>query len=163
MQSNYIINRTPYLDYQLIKAVLRTSYSGAYNDYQTHDPIKRYAGQLTYAHIIRQAWPSLDRMKTNKGYAPSDLLTKRGKLVLLKNYIKKRLYDKQGTPTDPNAVREAFIYNHEQYAQWPVDKSFYNAKLIKDELVNLKRASDRATLMNVLSASKYLAMESRSV
>lgn len=159
MQSNFINSRTPYLDFGLLRAVLKTSYSGAYCDYQSRNPVKRYSGQITYAHIIRKAWSPLYNMKTNKGYRPSDLLTVKGKLVLLKNLLIKKLQNQQANFADPNAVKAAFEFNHARYAQWSVEPALYNEKLITDELMIINQNQDRGSLLNILSANRYLEME----
>ncbi|MFC2116958.1 hypothetical protein ACFLTU_10815 [Bacteroidota bacterium] len=69
-QMKYINVRTPYIDFDFFKEVIKTELSGAYSDFLTGNPIKRFKGQLLYAEIIRKTNKKLYALKTGKGYAP---------------------------------------------------------------------------------------------
>lgn len=63
--------RTPYLDFQFFKNVIKTELSGVYSEFLTDNPLKRFKGQVFYAEIIRMTNKTLFWTKTGKGYAPA--------------------------------------------------------------------------------------------
>jgi len=56
-QFKYIKNRTPFLDMAFLKAILRTELAGIHSEFFEHNPVKRYKGQILYAHIINKTYP----------------------------------------------------------------------------------------------------------
>lgn len=86
--------RVPFLDYELIRAIIKTDLAGCNNDFFTHNPFKRIKGQLLYAEIIRQGSPQLFELFTGKGYRPSDLMTFAGNMRISLPYFKKK-FDKR--------------------------------------------------------------------
>lgn len=111
MQSHFLKNRSPYLDPSFVKYLLTTKYSGVYSKFFTHNPFQRFKGQLPYAYIIKRTSPQLMNMITGKGYKPADLLSFYGKSKIA--YAK--LYEKRSDSEDPFAVRNAFLYNSDNY------------------------------------------------
>ena len=88
-QFGYINNRTPFLDIDFMKAVFKTGLAGIHSGFFEHNPIKRYKGQVLYAHIMRQTYPPFGRMMTDKGYRPDDLLSFAGNFKIFNGYVKK--------------------------------------------------------------------------
>ena len=87
-QFKYLKNRTPFLDIDFLKAIFKTGLAGIHSDFFEHNPLKRYKGQVLYAHIIRKAYPQFGKMMTDKGYKPDDLLNFLGKFNIAKGYLK---------------------------------------------------------------------------
>lgn len=115
-QFNYLHNRTPFLDIDFLSEIFKTNLAGAYSDFFTHNPVKRFKGQVTYAKIINKTCPELGRIQTDKGYAPSDLLSISGKFKIVKNFLHKRFRKKMGQNTpDPYGVNAAFKHNKTYY------------------------------------------------
>ena len=56
-QFKYLKNRTPFLDMEFFKAILQTGLAGIHSEFFENNPLKRYKGQVLYAHIIRKAYP----------------------------------------------------------------------------------------------------------
>ncbi len=129
VQSEIISNRTPFLDLRFLKALMSTKFAGIHSEFFEENPFRRYKGQVMYAHIIRRAFPPLGRFTTDKGYAPDDLLSFRGKLHITRGYVGKRL-KKQNPMYDPNGVREAWEQNRAFYENLPYDDSLFNRERV---------------------------------
>jgi asparagine synthase (glutamine-hydrolysing) len=132
-QFKYLNNRTPFLDSIFLEALFKTGLPGVYSDFLENNPVKRYKGQVLYAHIIRKAFPAFLNIPTGKGYRPKDLLTFTGKLNILVNYFTKKL-NRQGESTDPNAVEDAFAINKSWFRLMDINKEIFNEKEIKEAL-----------------------------
>ncbi len=89
MQLPYVKVRSPYLDFIFIKNLLKTGLSGVNNDFFTHNPIKRFKGQVLYASIIEKSYKQLYNQITGKGYRPKDLISSFGWLNLTYAYFYK--------------------------------------------------------------------------
>lgn len=74
MQSNYLNNRTPYLNLHFFRELNRTIWSGVHARLFEKVKSKRMKGQMFYATFIRQTGSKLYDLKTNKGYSPADVL-----------------------------------------------------------------------------------------
>lgn len=74
MQSEYLNNRTPYLNLHFFSELNKTIWSGVHARLFEKVKSKRMKGQMFYATFIRQADPQLYHLKTNKGYSPADVL-----------------------------------------------------------------------------------------
>jgi hypothetical protein len=94
MQLPYVKIRSPYLDFIFIKNLLKTGLAGVNNDFFTHNPIKRFKGQVLYAHIIKKSYTQLYYQFTGKGYRPKDLISPFGSLHLAYAYFYKRIQRK---------------------------------------------------------------------
>lgn len=110
-QFNYLKNRTPFLDIVFLKELLKTELSGVYSDFFTHNPVKRFKGQVVYAHIIRKTYSAFGRELTDKGYCPEDLLTPAGKSKILFSWLRKKIVKEPETEADAYAVSASFKKN----------------------------------------------------
>lgn len=150
----YLKNRTPFLDIDFIRELLKTRFAGIHSEFFEQNPIKRYKGQLLYAHIIRKAFPELGYLKTDKGYSPSDLLTNRGKLNILKGYLEKR-WRSTDSQYDPNGVKQSWHHNHLFYESLPLDASLFHEEHLKassgDRFTDLK-----ARIYSLIFLNNYL-------
>lgn len=124
-QFRYIKNRTPFLDIEFLKAIFKTELAGIHSDFFEHNPVKRYKGQVLYAHIIRKAYPAFGRMMTDKGYKPDDLINYLGKLNIAKGYLKK-MTRKPTLDFDPYAVNKAWETNRAYWNSIPVSSWYFN-------------------------------------
>lgn len=130
-QFKYLKNRTPFLDIDFLKELFRTELAGIHSDFYTHNPFKRFKGQVLYAHIIRRTYPELGRMITDKGYAPDDLLSLYGKMKIASSYLRRKL---RKTPLDfdPYAVRRAWENNKELWHNLPVPGELFNLQGVNE-------------------------------
>jgi hypothetical protein len=126
-QFHYMNNRTPFLDTVFLKGLLGTGLAGVYSDFLEKNPISRFKGQVLYAHLIRSTYPHYNKILTDKGYRPQDLLTLTGKLRITRSYLSKKLgISKSGG--DPNSVGGAFTYNKAFFQRQPIDPGIFNIK-----------------------------------
>jgi asparagine synthase (glutamine-hydrolysing) len=91
--------RTPFLDFEFVQLLLRSSIAGCNNDFFTHNPLKRYKGQLLYAQIMKELNSPLLLLMTGKKYRPIQLLSPIGQLSIVLPFIMKKL-NKQRNPVD---------------------------------------------------------------
>ncbi len=129
-QFQYIKNRTPFLDFNFVKSLLSSKIAGVYSEFFEENPFKRFKGQVLYAHIIAEAFPLFNKIKTDKGYAPGDLLSKSGNLKILFNYIKKRLEKKTNQAQDQHAVEKSFIQNLPFLKEIRINEKYFNPQFI---------------------------------
>jgi hypothetical protein len=93
-QFHHIKVRTPFLDFEFIQLLLRSEYAGCNNEFFTHNPLKRYKGQLLYAQILKNLKSPLFGMMTGKQYRPRQLLTFWGQMSIVLPYLRKRIKKK---------------------------------------------------------------------
>ena len=156
VQSKYLQNRTPFLDYQFVREVFKTNLASVYSKFYENNPIKRFKGQLLYAYIIKENSEKIYFLRTGKGYRPSDLINPLGKSFLVLNYMKKKIYRKIGDP-DPFSVRKAFKINTNQLMNIRLDRSLFKQKKIFNSIKNLD--AELNNLINVLSLNWYIHNE----
>ena len=150
---NLIFNRSPYLDFDFIKVLLNSYYSGVYSDFYSNNLLKRYKGQLPYCYIINNCYPPLMDLITGKNYKPKDLLTFTGKIKLLKNlmYKKWKKYE-----YDPYLVEKSFDNNVPLYLNTQLNDLIFNAKEIKSKLNNNPTVTEKSLLSHILSINMFL-------
>ena len=147
-QFRYIRNRTPFLDLGFLKTIFASRLAGVHSDFFEHNPVKRFKGQVLYAHIIRKAFPPLGKIMTDKGYRPDDLLTLSGKAAITANYIRKRSV-RQFTNGDPYAVKASWEHNRNRWRGIPVPEGFF---VISSDM-NAGDTMKRDLLFRILSLS----------
>ena len=130
-QFQYLNNRTPYLDTKFLKEILKTGLAGVYSNFFENNPLKRFKGQVLYAHFIRKTYPAFNDILTDKGYRPIDLLSLMGKLYITNNFLKKKLRA-PSLELDPNNVSGAFAYNRISYKEQPIDPAIFNVNRFKN-------------------------------
>ncbi len=152
-QYQYLINRTPFLDFDFIKAILKTQLSGVYSDFFENNPLKRFKGQVVYAHIIHKTYPTYGKEMTDKGYRPDDLLSLMGKLRIGKSYIRKKVLKKAPAGFDPYSVNGAFASNKAFWQKEKIDNTLFNRELILNAIDTL---NNRDSLFVVLSQNYFI-------
>jgi asparagine synthase (glutamine-hydrolysing) len=130
-QSKYIINRTPYLDGDFVRSLLKTSLAGVYSDFYTQNPFKRFKGQVLYASIINRTFPEFSGIITDKGYRPGDLLNPSGTLRIAYSFVRKRLKRKFIQDKDPYSVNAAYISNKMFWEKLKIDHHLFNTRRIE--------------------------------
>lgn len=134
-QFKYLKNRTPFLDFNFVKAIFKTGLAGIHSNFFEHNPLKRFKGQVLYAHIINKAYPAFGEIITDKGYKPNDLLSVSGKLKIIRGYAKK-VFNNNISAFDPYGVMNAYTVNHEYYCHLRINPDIFNAERINNELLN---------------------------
>jgi asparagine synthase (glutamine-hydrolysing) len=152
-QYKYFANRTPFLDLDFLKGILGTSLSGVNTEFFTNNPLKRFKGQVLYAHIIKKTYPDFGKEMTDKGYRPDDLLSIRGKFRIVKSFLGKRMNRKLKLNGDPFAVQSAFEANKAYWKKLDIDSTLFNSKRIKDTIRGTYNKRD--SLFIALSQAYY--------
>jgi len=124
-QFHYLKNRTPFLDIDFLKSIFNTGFAGIHSGFFEHNPVKRFKGQVLYAHIIRKAYPVLGKILTDKGYKPDDLFTALGVWRITWGYFKKIIGI---TPVvwDPYGVERAWLANRKYWQSIPINDEYFN-------------------------------------
>jgi asparagine synthase (glutamine-hydrolysing) len=141
----YLKNRTPYLDIDFLVTVLGTELAGINSDFFEDNPLKRYRGQVFYAHVIKKAYPALGKAMTDKGYRPDDLMNFFGKANIVKSLLKKNVC-KVPSDEDPNGVTKA----------WEANREYWRNMLLYGEYFSqdkINRGIDKEILYKILSLS----------
>lgn len=94
--------RTPFLDFEFVQLLLQSEYAGCNNSFFTHNPLKRYKGQLLYARILKDLKSPLYNLMTGKLYTPKQLLSLSGQLSIILPYVKKKWKKKRSIPNIDN-------------------------------------------------------------
>lgn len=134
-QFKYLINRTPFLDFQFFSRVLQSRLAGVHSSFFEHNPLKRYKGQILYSHIIQKAYPEFSNIPMNKGYKPMDLLSYRGKFRISQAYIMKKINKQTAILIDPFAVKASFLYNKEVLEKKVLCSQLFNTEVLKKSLM----------------------------
>jgi len=132
-QTNYIINRTPYLDFEFLKELLKTNLAGVNVDFMEKNPLKRYQGQILYPHIIKRTNPLFNEFITANNYRPKDLLKIKGFINIIKGYAERKIF-KTYFPTDPFSVYRSFEYNKNKIKSLISNSDLFNQKVIHREV-----------------------------
>lgn len=134
-QFNDIVIRSPFLDFDFLQSLLRTDLAGIYNDFFTHNPLKRYKGQVFYAEVIKKTNRTIFNQKTGKGYKPSDLISWYGKLNISKSYFQKKISRKTAKPILNNLGIVSAVSNNKKYFEsLNPNSDIFNTKYIKKNL-----------------------------
>lgn len=144
-QFAYLKNRTPYLDIDFLTTVLVTELAGIHSSFFEDNPLKRYRGQVFYAHAIRKAFPAYGKLMTDKGYKPDDLISCPGNAGVAITFLKK-VIRKKSVSEDPNNVAGAWEANRKYWTSLPVSEEYFNKEVVKSGL-------DREILYKILSLS----------
>jgi len=151
---------SPYLNWDFIKALFKTELAGVNNDFFTHNPLKRYKGQLFYANLIKVASPELFKMTTGKGYAPKDLLTTIGKVKITSSFVKKRFATKTSkNELDNLAIISAIQYHKKLFLKGGVNSEYFSKKELynafKDEKM-ITSATFRDKIVETISLNHWI-------
>lgn len=131
-QFQLLKNRTPFLDIDFLKVLMTSEYAGVYSDFFTHNPVKRFKGQVVYANVIKQTYPLFLSLMTDKGYKPADILSFKGKIKIIFAFIKKKIVNVKQRITDPFAVKKSFNYNVSYWKKISIDTDVFNEKAFED-------------------------------
>ena len=150
MQLNYVTNRSPFIDFEFIKEVLKTRNAGAYSNLNETNPFLRYHGQTLYSHIIKKSYDKLLFNKLDKGYKPKDFLTNYGRIMILRGYLEKKIKYRNAR-RNPGYSDIYYLENLKKIydsfkSSTIIDIDFYKEKLDNGGLID-----DQINLINLLS------------
>ena len=131
-QFQVIKNRTPFLDRDFLSTILNSEFAGLYSDFFTHNPLKRFKGQVVYANVLKRTNPTLFKMMTDKSYRPSDILGFKGKFRLAHSFANKKLKGNKVSLHDPYSVHGSFNHNRDFWKSQNPDQHLFNTNAFKD-------------------------------
>ncbi|MBN1187864.1 MAG: hypothetical protein JXB49_36660 [Bacteroidales bacterium] len=150
----------PYIDSTFVIELLKTELAGVNNDFFTHNPLKRFKGQLFYAELLKRISPEMLPLITGKGYSPGDLLTSLGRLKIAIAYANKKVNPKLTTPNLDNlAIISGFERHKSKFLSIGINEDYFNKKYILDILNNNRWKTDailRDKLFETLSINYYI-------
>lgn len=155
-QMNYVSLRTPYLDFDFFKALMQTELSGAYGDFLTKNPLKRFKGQLLYAEIIKKTNDKIYRQVTGKGYAPKHVREALQRTKLILPFIAKRLRRRL---TDTNLDNLGILSGVASSATSILDgfdSEFLVLDLLKRDIENIKETTNERRRDTILQTLSYI-------
>lgn len=156
-QSYYTNVRTPFLDFEFMKELLRTELAGVNNEFFVHSPLKRWRGQLLYAKIINKIYPALGELVTQKGYAPKDLLRPFGKLSILFPFLDKKVKRKIMKPyLDNLSIISGIKYHWPWFRSQITNTGIYNYSLLEEIVENIDYVPEEKRDLVALSASSSI-------
>lgn len=128
---------SPFLDIDFLKSIFKTELAGINNDFFTHNPFKRFKGQLFYAELMRKTNPTLYSLQTSKGYSPMDLQSVQGKMNIFYNYYANHLRKKViKTDLDNLGIISAFSKLLIIKQPIKINEEFYNKHFINQLLLS---------------------------
>ena len=150
VQQNYDLNnRSPYLDFSFIKTLLQTGLAGANGKYQERNPFIRFRGHILYSYILNKMQSPFALYPTDRGYAPKDFFSFRGKLNIINNYLNNNLLNKRDKSF--TSYNQLCFENHiEHYKSIKFDEKLFNKPYILDNL-----NSQDVSLNHILSLNIY--------
>lgn len=156
-QLPYVNVRSPFLDFKFMENLLRTGLAGANNDFFTHNPLKRFKGQLFYAKIIDKSYKPLLYLRTDKGYRPIDLLTPLGKLEIARVYFIKRIKRRFSPPELDNlGIVSGINHNLEFFKSIKIYEELFNKKLVNNLFKSQQWLKDRDKFIETISTNYFI-------
>jgi len=154
-QQAHVHVRTPFLDFNFVKALLQTKYAGANNDFFTGNPIKRVKGQYLYADIIKKTNKTIYHQITGKGYAPKSVRNVFSRVAILLPFIKKKINKKTVKPyLDNLGIISGVKKSNILLKKLIKDSLFFNKEQLYERLECLSEHTpekERDTLLMALS------------
>ncbi len=137
-QQQYLKVRTPFLDFNFVKALLQTAYAGANNDFFTNHPLKRRKGQMIYADIIKKTNRIIYKQRTGKGYAPRAVRNPFFSYQIFLPFFKKRFKRKLNkTYLDNLGIVSGILHNSKELETLISETSLFDQKTLKKLLKDL--------------------------
>lgn len=148
-QSDYIINRSPFLNYQFIKELLKTRNAGVYYNFNDYNPFSRFHGQILYSYIIEKSCTKLLSPMLDKGYSPGDFLSVSGKIRIIAGYLLRKA---KSINRSDNPIYSDYYYQNNlgKAIESIFDSPLLNTELLKSEL-ETNIIPDQTDFANLLS------------
>jgi asparagine synthase (glutamine-hydrolysing) len=154
VQSEYMINRSPFIDYNIFKATLETSLAGVYQNFREKSPFKRFHGQILYAHILRNLYPPLLNLMLDKGYKPKDFLSISGRLCILYGYLKRKISNRKKN-LNPSYSEKFYVLNYNKIVSLNEKSNYLNKELIRKIIQSEDWKLNQTEFINALSMELF--------
>lgn len=157
-QSNNIIVRTPFLDFEFFRELLKTNLAGVYSEFMTENPLKRFKGQVFYSEVIRCTSKKIFWQKTGKGYPPAFVRYAFLRPLLLIPFLLKRFRRNVKKPNLDNLAIISGVKSN-QYELKRIDKENIDSSNLLQDTEMLKSNTNeikRDSILMMHSTLKYL-------
>jgi hypothetical protein len=126
-----LYNRSPFLDFGFIRALFKTELAGVNNTFWESNPLVRFRGQVLYAHIIREAFPLLAQLPTDRLYKPADFFSMKGKINIAASYFSRKFFKKQGHDS-PGYNRLCYQTHMDYFKQLEINSGIFAKKPLQN-------------------------------
>lgn len=133
MESPYLYNRSPYLDYEFVDFIFKTPLCGANYDFFVQNPFTRMHGQTFYSYIMTKNNKDLAKINTNRRYSPYNLLTTTGKIKAGLSYFYRMFFEEKHDEYNLTLGLRHFMKNNRNVLN---KNEFINTKNIIDDYDN---------------------------
>jgi hypothetical protein len=156
-QLKYINIRSPFLNFNFIKELFKSKLAGVNNDFFTHNPLKRFKGQLLYAQIIEKTDKELYTEKMANGYSPRDLLRLSGRMKIGYKYLRKKLIHKLEKVNLNNLMIVSGIDKNKALLTVNSSYPLFNPNSLKNKITTNLDVSNRDIYVRFLSMINFLS------
>jgi len=153
-QSEFLINRSPFIDFTIFESTLKTSIAGVYQDFKEKRPLKRFHGQILYAFILKKLYPPLLDLMLDKGYKPKNFLSIAGRLSILLGYLKRNYLNKNKN-YNPSYSEKFYDFNYDKLESIVEESKYLNKELLKTVLQSGEWKQQQQEFVNALSMELY--------
>ncbi len=154
LQSDYFINRSPFIDYSIFKSTLETSIAGVYQNFREKRPLKRFHGQILYAHIIKKLEPALLDIMLDKNYKPGNFLTMLGRLNITLGYFS-RIVFKKNKNKNPTYSEDFYKTNREDVIKSINESLFLNKENVLEVFNSGDYNKNQNEFVNIMSMDLF--------
>jgi asparagine synthase (glutamine-hydrolysing) len=154
VQSEYLINRSPFVHYNVFKATLETSIAGVYQKFKEKSPFKRFHGQILYAHVLKNLYPPLLNLVLDKGYKPKDFLSTAGRFSITSGYLKRK-FSKKKKNLNPSYSENFYVLNFDKMVSLNEESNYLNKESIRSLLQSGDWKLYQQEIINALSMELF--------
>jgi asparagine synthase (glutamine-hydrolysing) len=155
IQSEFLLNRSPFIDYNIFKSTLECSIAGVYQNFKERSPIKRFHGQILYAHIIKKLHFPLLNIKLDRTYKPKDFLTLLGRIFIIIGHIKRIILNNGKNKLSPSYSKSFYEKNHEEIKTALANSKYLNKDIVMDVFLSGKWKTHHNEFVNALSLELF--------
>ncbi|UCG91011.1 MAG: hypothetical protein JSV97_07940 [candidate division WOR-3 bacterium] len=158
MESPYLYNRSPYLDYEFVDFIFKTPLCGANYDFFVQNPFTRMHGQLFYSSIMMNNNKDLAKINTSRRYSPYNLLTTAGRIKAGLAYLYRTLFEKKKDEYNLTLGLRHFMKNNRDVLG---ENEFINTKTIIADYDSGNWQKNKIEFYKALSLALWLHYSAR--
>ncbi len=128
LENDYLINRTPFLDFVFIKELFKSELAGCNAEFKVSNPFDRFKGQALYPYVIKKTTPELLHFSLDRGYSPGNFLSFLGHLNIAANYYKRKFLNRSVKTANPSYNELVFSRNLIKLSEIDYNYSFVNSE-----------------------------------
>ena len=153
VESDFLRHRAPFIDFSFIEAVLKTDLAGVYSRFRETNPMKRFHGQVLYAHIMRKTCPKLLDIMLDRNYYPRDFLSAFGRARITAGYFAKKIKTRK-PGASPAYASLCLQSSQEQLRNQEWNRDYFDREYFRAQ-ANGGWMTDQENFTNMVSAAIY--------